>query len=315
MSNRIARIAVVLAVAIGLLAVAGPASARTPRIRKPSAPTDVVATPRSPTAIELSWAPPASDGGAPITSYTATVENSFVTYNGIFYPDETCTTTTTSCFVGGNGTIGDSDDSLPRNSGPFGIHAHPIRIRIVATNSVGNGRVAKVASEPAFTPNCSYVGPYAYLSNVCGITNWSGLDLHDAWLMNVPSFAGVNLSGTNLYHAYLPSSLTGADVNGANLDAVAGRVSVPTGGLTGTPAVLPPNYSLVDGYLVGPGADLSGASLSGENLSGMDLDQAQLSGADLLGADLSGDSMWDSFISETVLTVQSERGKPGRCSS
>ena len=91
----------------------------------------------------------------------------------------------------------------------------------------------------------------------------SGLDLHDAWLMNVPSFAGVNLSGTNLYHAYLPSSLTGADVNGANLDAVAGRVSVPTGGLTGTPAVLPHHNSLVDGYLVGPGADLSGASLSG----------------------------------------------------
>ncbi len=53
---------------------------------------------------------------------------------------------------------------------------------------------------------------------------------------------------------------------------------VTSGNITGTPSALPANWELVNGYLIGPGADLTDADLSG----------ADLSGADLSGADLTG---------------------------
>ena len=46
--------------------------------------------------------------------------------------------------------------------------------------------------------------------------------------------------------------------------------------------------SIVNGYTIGPGADLSGADLYGADLNGADLSDADLRGADLRGADLSG---------------------------
>ena len=44
----------------------------------------------------------------------------------------------------------------------------------------------------------------------------------------------------------------------------------------------------VNGYMIGPGADLFGADLEGVNLSGADLNEANLYEADLGGALLSG---------------------------
>ncbi|MDC2993670.1 pentapeptide repeat-containing protein [bacterium] len=46
--------------------------------------------------------------------------------------------------------------------------------------------------------------------------------------------------------------------------------------------------TIVNGYIIEPGADLSGADLSGADLSGADLSGADLTAADLTGADLSG---------------------------
>jgi uncharacterized protein YjbI with pentapeptide repeats len=66
---------------------------------------------------------------------------------------------------------------------------------------------------------------------------------------------------------------------------------VVSGGITGTPASLPVNWSLVNGYLVGPTADLllaklSGADLSGADIAGADMAEAILSNANLSGTDL-----------------------------
>ena len=44
----------------------------------------------------------------------------------------------------------------------------------------------------------------------------------------------------------------------------------------------------VNGYMIGPGADLFGAGLEGADLSGADLNEANLYEADLNGSDLGG---------------------------
>jgi hypothetical protein len=101
------------------------------------------------------------------------------------------------------------------------------------------------------------------------------------------NLSGANLSGANLSGANLSGdNASGTDLVGANLDNVA------SGGVTGTPASLPTDWSLVDGYFVGPRADLSGADLSGADLSGLDLAGANLYASNLSGADLSGANLF-----------------------
>ncbi|MDB4532536.1 pentapeptide repeat-containing protein, partial [bacterium] len=86
-------------------------------------------------------------------------------------------------------------------------------------------------------------------------------------------------------------------------------------GITGTPVALPDGFQLIDGYLyrdvngylVGPNADLSGADLSNADLSnaylyGVDLSNANLSGADLSGADISNVDLSDANLSNANLS-------------
>jgi len=112
------------------------------------------------------------------------------------------------------------------------------------------------------------------------------------------SLASANLAGANL---------AGVSLGSTDLFSVRGQLAVAP--LAGD---LPSGYSVVDNYIVGPGADLagvnlagrplaflnlSGASLAGADLSGSDLTEADLSGADLTGANLSG-----AILFETNLT-------------
>jgi uncharacterized protein YjbI with pentapeptide repeats len=66
--------------------------------------------------------------------------------------------------------------------------------------------------------------------------------------------------------------------------------SVRSGGIIGTP-LLPPKWSLIHGYLVGPSANLRNASLPGVQLAGRDLTDTLFSQANLSGANLSGASL------------------------
>ena len=59
-------------------------------VTTPGAPVDVLGVPRV-RAAAISWAPPINDGGAPVTSFVATVEPG----------GAGCTTTTSRCSVGG----------------------------------------------------------------------------------------------------------------------------------------------------------------------------------------------------------------------
>ena len=77
------------------------------------------------------------------------------------------------------------------------------------------------------------------------------------------------------------ADLTGADLSGVDLSG-ATLTNVKSGGITGDGSTtLPTNWQLIEGYLIGPGADLTDAFLTYENLDG-----AVLSGANLTGANL-----------------------------
>ncbi len=89
---------------------------------------------------------------------------------------------------------------------------------------------------------------------------------------------GVDLSGQELYGI----DLAGTDLSGANLN------DVVSAGVTGVPKRLPSSWALIDGYLMGPRADLSSDDLGGVDLSNVDLSNANLAGANIAGADIQG---------------------------
>lgn len=99
---------------------------------------------------------------------------------------------------------------------------------------------------------------------------------------------------TNIYNGYLigPNvDLTGANLAGYNISGYNfSNVNLTNANLTGvqgqfigTPSVYPATYTSINGYFLGPNADLSGADLSGVNLAGFDLSGVNLYGANLYG--------------------------------
>ncbi len=157
----------------------------------------------------------------------------------------------------------------------------------------------KVTGTPAALPAnwlvvAGYLaGPAANLSSAQLMSaNLANADLADATLV------GANLNGADLANANLtdaamnPSSLADTNLSGTDLTD-ADLSSVFSGGITGSPAQLPAHWSLLDGYLIGPEANLKNADLAGQNLAGDDLAYAALTGATVTGtllatADLTG---------------------------
>ena len=130
-------------------------------------------------------------------------------------------------------------------------------VTVRAANAKGFGLPSTaVKSTPTSAPNCTYVGPDANLQSC----NLSGINLTDADLVSA-NLQDATLSGANL---------TATELSGAKL---AGVVS---GDLIGIPASLPSGWVLIDGYLMGLGANLTSADLDGANLSGITLAHANL---------------------------------------
>ena len=102
------------------------------------------------------------------------------------------------------------------------------------------------------------------------------------------SLRGIDLSGINIYDLGLHldhSDLSGANLSKANLRNAdisgitltsATLSGVKSGGLLGQAASLPSTWKLTQGYLVGPGANLTNAVLTGANLAGVSLANATL---------------------------------------
>jgi uncharacterized protein YjbI with pentapeptide repeats len=137
---------------------------------------------------------------------------------------------------------------------------------------------------------------------------------------------GIDLAGTNLIY----SNLSGAVLNGCNLSGVqlfgADLAGIRASGITGTPTSLPGSWQLSEGFLLGPGVDLSGLVLEGFVLAGDESNRLNLTGADLrgtvvpsvisftdlAGADLRGADLTGVWLASTVLSnVRTEGLKAG----
>ena len=77
---------------------------------------------------------------------------------------------------------------------------------------------------------------------------------------------------------------------------------VISGGIKGKPSSLPDYWVLKKGYLIGPGADLSGANLTGANLSEARPMNADFSGATVGGAHLLN-WIWSHEVGNTITTL------------
>ena len=124
-----------------------------------------------------------------------------------------------------------------------------------------------------------------------------GEDLTEANLINA-QLSGANLTNADLSGADLTSAvLTGADLTNANL-ANAFLPYIVSGRIIGVPRVLPAGWTLVNGFLIGPwanltGADLTGADLTNTNLANTNLTAAILTRTTLTRVDLTNANLTD----------------------
>ncbi|MGD0703036.1 MAG: pentapeptide repeat-containing protein [Trebonia sp.] len=152
----------------------------------------------------------------------------------------------------------------------------------------------------------------ADLSAITGPQAFTGDDFTNANLTNAnlssekvssDNLTGAALAGANLGTAKLTDdNLAAATLTGATLSQVS------SGGLTGTPASLPADWSDSAGFLLGPTASLASADLTGANLSNADLSNANLSDATLTGATLTGTNLSDADMDNA--SSGSLTGKP-----
>ena len=104
-----------------------------------------------------------------------------------------------------------------------------------------------------------------------------GANLSDADLTGA-DLTGATMTTTNLDRSILTNTiLTNANLSNSKM------FGMRSGGITGTQPALP-GYKLINGYLVGPGSDLTGADFTGADLTDVVLSIATLTGADLTGA-------------------------------
>ena len=77
---------------------------------------------------------------------------------------------------------------------------------------------------------------------------------------------------------------------------------VISGKIIGEPKYVPPSWKLIYGFLIGPGANLTGTNLSVLNLTDATLSGANLSYATLSGANLSYANLTDANLTGATLS-------------
>jgi hypothetical protein len=181
-------LSVVLTLVSVTAVAATPANARTVKLKKPGAPTNVQL--RGITmGVTVSWSAPTSDGGSPITGYTVTAGST----------DQTCSTTGTSCTVTGL------------------TEGRRYGIRVAATNAIGTGKKATVKTQIEVCndiyPGTDLAGANLDKCDLDGV-DLAGADLNDAIFYLV--MRDSNLTGATVQNA----SMVGTDLEGTNLTDV-----------------------------------------------------------------------------------------------
>ena len=284
--------------------------------------------------VTVSWTPPASDGGSPITSYTVTVTGT---------PSLTCdyvvptapTPETDTCVVGGltDGT-----------SYTFDVVAHTAAGDGPATTT-GTVIPAVLVDGYAVYPGAHLAGAHlagAMLSmlNLAAIdftgadlsgadltfailvrtnftsanlsgANLSGQDLQNTTLTD-DNLGGANLSNANLSSANLTSvDLTSVNFSGATLDSARfGHIDDDESDDPSASHVNFTNASLVGatfGFDHAP-ADITGWTFAGADLTGVSLANGDLSGTDMTGANLTNANLTSAVLVGTTLTGATVEG-------
>ena len=174
----------------------------------------------------------------------------------------------------------------------------------LSTSNITGIRSGSVSGTPVlptgwFVSQGYLVGPSANLSGLnltgmsfAGVTGLTGVNMSNSNLTNV-NFSNASLLGFNLSGA----NLTGTNFTNANLNGVI------SGSVTSTSApTLPASWTLTSGYLIGPGANLSGASLASINLSNRALNTTNFSNATLTNANFSGAILTSGIFTSTNLS-------------
>ena len=106
------------------------------------------------------------------------------------------------------------------------------------------------------------------------------------------AFNSLDLSGANLAGISCSCNFSNSNLRGANLTrtylAGSSLLGIKSGQVIGTPGSLPTGWKILNGYLIGPGADLTNADLRNTALTYQDLTGATLTGSKLQGALLAG---------------------------
>ena len=210
-----------------------------------------------------------------------------------------------------SGQLG-QNDTLPR--GGFAGSMAALQ-PIIFTSGGGDGGTTKrrcVLEVPENTWMCDL--RYSDLSSVdYSSVGWdfSAVDFRYSD-MSMSTFRNINFSNSNLAHVnFAYSVLDGVDFSNTNLDRAYLRNTsmrgVISGGIVGSDLDLPADWRLVQGFLIGPFANLTNKAINNSNLAGAQLMYAQLAYANLAssqlqGADLSGSDARGADMSYTNLS-------------
>ena len=259
----------------------GPAGvATTTPATVPGVPLGVSGTAQN-TAVAVGWAPPADDGGSPITGYTVTANPG----------GSTCATAATSCTIAGL------------------VNGDSYTLTVTATNAMGTG--APSAASPAVVP-ATVPGPPTGLTFLPGYesvsVSWAP-PVDDGGSAVTGYAVTEHSTGGSCTSAGTACSVTGLSQGAEYSFTVTATNLAGTGAPSSvtpfTSACIPAIYTSVTGCDlngINLGGDpliydnFTGADLSDADLSGADLSFATLTGADLTGADLTGANL-DGIVS------------------
>ncbi|MEI6700868.1 MAG: pentapeptide repeat-containing protein, partial [Actinomycetota bacterium] len=301
----------------GLSPAGTPQPSVVPHLTRPSAPTNVTARPGD-RSVVVKWGAPVIGGGTPISGYTVSTVPRGGGCSSLGELTCTVVGLTNGVpvsftVIATNGT-GSSIAAMSKVVTPSAIPTAPTNVVAVPLNtkatiswtrptSLGGGVLIgyTVTSSPGSgtcttttTLSCTISGltnGTTYIFSVVARTAVGssppgvspgvsfGATVGGIFVYPGANLTGLNFTGLDFGTVDLTGAIfTGTHLGGANLSHVT-LTGVASGSIIGDPDALPSQWKLVNGYLVGQGANLSGANLTSQNLAGVKLTGADLNNA------------------------------------